>query len=362
MPEYHEQVKNRTTLKLRERMRGLPFFMTDFFRGVSDVTSVLTRIGYAYDLRIFFQFLIEEYAEFGDKEISDMEISDLNAITSDHIEAFMEYLDYYVRNDDTKTLILQNDENGKSRKLAAVRTMFAYFFKKRLINSNPAVLVDFPKRHAKNIIRLEINEIAKLLDEVESGEHLTDRQKKYHKYTKSRDLAIISLLLGTGTRVSECVGIDRGHIDFDLNAVKITRKGGSESILYFGSEIEEALKGYLPHRNEIQAADAEDNDALFLSMQNRRISVRAVEKLVKKYARLVTTLKKISPHKLRSTYGTQLYRETGDIYLVADVLGHADVNTTRKHYTEMDENRRKDAAKFVKLREPPDPDGTPKNR
>jgi site-specific recombinase XerD len=215
--------------------------------------------------------------------------------------------------------------------------------------------VDFPKRHAKNIIRLEINEIAKLLDDVESGEHLTERQKKYHRYTKSRDMAIISLLLGTGMRVSECVGIDIGHIDFDLNGVKVTRKGGSESILYFGGEIEDALKGYLLRRNEIQARAA-DKDALFLSLQNRRISVRAIEKLVKKYARLVTTLKKISPHKLRSTYGTQLYRETGDIYLVADVLGHADVNTTRKHYAEMDENRRKTAAKYVKLRERPDID------
>ncbi|MDR2650276.1 MAG: tyrosine-type recombinase/integrase [Clostridiales bacterium] len=353
MPDYHEQIKNKTTLRLRERLRGLPLFLNDFFRGVSDVTSVLTRIGYAYDLRIFFQFLTEECPEFNGKSINDIDIGDLSAITADHIEEFMEYLNYYVRNDKTGTLIFKNDENGKSRKLSAVRTMFSYFFKKRVIKSNPAVLVDFPKRHAKNIIRLEINEIAKLLDEVESGEHLTDRQKKYHRYTKSRDMAIISLLLGTGMRVSECVGIDIGHIDFNLNGVKVTRKGGSESILYFGSEIEEALKGYLLRRNDIHVCSV-DKDALFLSLQNKRISVRAIEKLVKKYARLITTLKKISPHKLRSTYGTQLYRETGDIYLVADVLGHADVNTTRKHYAEMDENRRKDAAKYVKLRERPD--------
>ncbi len=92
-------------------------------------------------------------------------------------------------------------------------------------------------------------------------------------------------------------------------------------------------------------------DALFLSMQNRRLTVRSVENLVKKYASRVTTVKKITPHKLRSTYGTTLYQETGDIYLVADVLGHKDVNTTRKHYAAMkDENKRK-AAKTVRLRE-----------
>ena len=73
-------------------------------------------------------------------------------------------------------------------------------------------------------------------------------------------------------------------------------------------------------------------DALFLSLQNRRMAVRSVENLVKKYSRLVTTVKNITPHKLRSTYGTTLYQETGDIYLVADVLGHKDVNTTKKHY------------------------------
>ena len=89
-------------------------------------------------------------------------------------------------------------------------------------------------------------------------------------------------------------------------------------------------------------------------MQKNRISVRAVENLVKKYSRTVTTLKNITPHKLRSTYGTQLYRETGDIYLVADVLGHRDVNTTRKHYADIEDERRRKAAGKVKLREHPE--------
>ena len=87
-------------------------------------------------------------------------------------------------------------------------------------------------------------------------------------------------------------------------------------------------------------------------MQKKRISVRSVEKLVKKYAQLVTTMKKITPHKLRSTFGTTLYQETGDIYLVADVLGHSDVNTTKRHYAAIDEQRRRSAKNIVKLREP----------
>jgi site-specific recombinase XerD len=179
---------------------------------------------------------------------------------------------------------------------------------------------------------------------------LNERRKIFHELTKARDAAIVTLLLGTGMRVSECVGIDINHIDFKVNGVKVTRKGGDEVILYFGDEVEAALKNYLAGREKIKPLKGHEN-ALFLSIQNRRITDRAVQNLVKKYASLVTSLKKISPHKLRSTFGTQLYRETGDIYLVANVLGHSDVNTTRKHYAKMDDEFRRRAAKAVRLRE-----------
>ena len=162
---------------------------------------------------------------------------------------------------------------------------------------------------------------------------------------------MLTLLVGTGIRVSECVGLDIQDLDFDTNGMRILRKGGSEVILYFGDEVREALLDYLDERELITAKEGSE-DALFLSMQRSRISVRAVENLVKKYSRTVTTLKNITPHKLRSTYGTQLYKETGDIYLVADVLGHKDVNTTRKHYAAIEDERRRKAAGKVKLREP----------
>lgn len=104
------------------------------------------------------------------------------------------------------------------------------------------------------------------------------------------------------------------------------------------------------NRNSIIPEEGSEN-ALFLSLQKKRMNVRSVENLVKKYARIVTPLKKITPHKLRSTYGTNLYRETGDIYLVADVLGHSDVNTTKKHYAALEDERRRSARNAVKLRE-----------
>jgi len=207
-----------------------------------------------------------------------------------------------------------------------------------------------PKIHDKAIVRLDIDEVVQLLDEVESGESLTARQQMYHQRTKTRDLALLTLLLGTGIRVSECVGLDLDDVDFKNNGIKVHRKGGAEVMVYFGDEVLEALLNYIEERKCITPVDGHTN-ALFLSLQNKRITVRAVENLVKKYSKLVTNVKKITPHKLRSTYGTTLYQETGDIYLVADVLGHKDVNTTRKHYAALEEDRRKKAGRVVKLRD-----------
>jgi site-specific recombinase XerD len=198
---------------------------------------------------------------------------------------------------------------------------------------------------------LDVDEVVRLLDHVEAcGEELTGQKKVYHEKTKYRDLAILTLLLGTGIRVSECVGLDIQHVDFNNNGIKVTRKGGNEMVVYFGDEVYEALQIYLETERAATTPLPGHENALFLSIQKKRMGVQAIENMVKKYARQVTPGKKITPHKLRSTYGTNLYRETGDIYLVADVLGHKDVNTTRKHYAAIDEERRRSAANAVKLR------------
>ena len=190
-----------------------------------------------------------------------------------------------------------------------------------------------------------------LLDYIEHcGESLSGQKRVYYEKTKERDLALVTLLLGTGIRVSECVGLDIEDVDFKNNGIRVTRKGGNEMIVYFGDEVAKALKNYLEVRSGITPIAGHEH-ALFYSTQRRRMGVQAVENLVKKYAREITTTKKITPHKLRSTYGTTLYQETGDIYLVADVLGHRDVNTTKKHYAAIDDNRRRKAATAVRLRE-----------
>lgn len=279
-------------------------------------------------------------------EIVDFPLSILDDITREDIEEYMEYMSLYYK--DGKEIT--NEERGKKRKLSALKSFYNYFYKAELIKTNPASLVALPKIHEKEIVRLDPDEVAQLLDNVEDGSNLSKKQTAFHEKTKVRDVAMLTLLLGTGIRVSECVGLDLNDVDFKNNGIKIRRKGGYETVVYFGEEVEGALLDYFNERHHIIPAQGSE-EALFLSLQNRRISVRAVENLVKKYASTVTNLKKITPHKLRSTYGTTLYRETGDIYLVADVLGHKDVNTTRKHYAALEEDRRKMAAKAVKLRE-----------
>lgn len=343
---YHDELNKKNILHLRELLDTLPPFCAQYFRGMQDYTSSRTRIAYAYDIRIFFEYLHESNPVFHKTPIKEYPLEILDQITRLDIEEYLDHCSYYIK--DGKEYM--NDERGKARKLASLRSFYNYFFRNEMIEKNPAALVKMPKLHEKEIVRLDPDEVAILLDTVETGEKLTKKQMQYHEKNKLRDVALLTLLLGTGIRVSECVGIDLQDIDFKNNAVKIRRKGGYEAVVYFGDEVLTALTDYLEKRETMQPVEGHEN-ALFLSMQNKRITVRAVENLVKKYALPVTNLKKITPHKLRSTYGTTLYRETNDIYLVADVLGHKDVNTTRKHYAALEEDKRRMAAKAVTLRE-----------
>lgn len=343
---YHDELSKKNIEKLRELQSSLPSFCRMYFRGTNDTIASRTKIAYAYDLRLFFEFIIKHKKL--ESSIQDLPLSILDRIKREDIEDYLEYLSLYTNSTEDEVM---NEERGKSRKLASLRSFYNYFFTNELIDTNPASLVKMPKLHEKEIIRLDPNEVAILLDQVEDGTKLTDKQLQYHDKTKIRDVALLTLLLGTGIRVSECVGLDLQDVDFDNMGIKVRRKGGYEDVVYFGDEVYDALAAYIEKRQHIIPLTGHEN-ALFLSMQNRRLTVRSVENLVKKYSKLVNSLKKITPHKLRSTYGTTLYQETGDIYLVADVLGHKDVNTTRKHYAAMKDAHKRKAAKSVKLREP----------
>lgn len=348
---YHAQSDIKRLDRLHALEKELPLVCTDFFRSVSQTTSTLTRLAYAYDFRLFFQYLNRENPFFADIEPRFMTDKHLRMIQKRDIDGYQEYLmQYYVTDEATgESTVIQNHELGIMRKLCSLRSLFEYLFKNSHIEANIATLVTLPKLHDKPILRLEQDEMQKMLDTVASGEGLTKAQQRYLNFTRTRDTAMLLLFLGTGIRVSECVGLDIDDLDFDMNAFLVTRKGGDQSILYFPDQVADALQAYLVERNKIQPLEGHEN-ALFLSLQKRRMTQRAVENMVKKYALVAAPLKKrISPHKLRSTFGTNLYQETGDIYLVADVLGHSDVNTTRRHYAAMSDANKRKASRMVPL-------------
>ena len=345
---YHEQTDKNIHNKLTELLPMLPPFCRQFFRGIEPRTQSRTRLAYAYDLHVFFTFLWNANPEYRKnyQSIRDFRLRDLDSVALQDIEEYMEYLKYRPGENGEE---ISNRENGIKRKIASLKSFYNYFYNNEMIETNPAAKARLPKLHQKDIVRLNPEETGRFLSEAETGAHLSDRQKAYHEKTKVRDTALLSLLLGTGMRVSECVGIDLPDLNMQECGVLIHRKGGKEVTIYFGDDVAEALLPYLEERKRLLAAPGSEA-ALFLSLQNKRLNVRSVENLVKKYARSAAPLKRITPHKLRSTYGTALYRETGDIYLVADVLGHADVNTTKKHYAAIEDDRRRMARDAVRLR------------
>ncbi|MCI6420482.1 MAG: tyrosine-type recombinase/integrase [Blautia sp.] len=349
---YREQEKIENTVKLREFLKELPPYVKDYFRAKEPTTSDKTRLSYAYDLRVFFRFLKESNPALKEKSICDISLADLSSLKPVDFEEFEEFLKAYQTADGR---LETNSRVGIARKMSCLRSFYEYLCKRQLVPYNPVRMVDMPRVKEKAIIQLDPDEVVTLLDHIENyGNQLSGVQLYHYNKQKYRDLAIVTLLLGTGVRVSECVGLNISDIDFKNNGIRILRKGGNEMVVYFGEEVEKALKDYLDlSRNGITPL-AGHEDALFLSGQRKRISVDAVEKMVKKYCSAVS-VKTITPHKLRSTYGTALYRETGDIYLVADVLGHADVNTTKKHYARLTDDRRRAASKAVILRENTDP-------
>ena len=356
--KYYKEKRKTQTLRLRELVKQLPDFAADYIYSKEVTTQTSTLISYSYDLLTFFRFLISQNPSLKKYAVKELPLSVLDQITSEDIVEYQRYLELNVDG--------EAHENGKkaiARKLSPLRGMFQYHFEREYIKKNPMVLVKLPKlKKDKNIIRMNNYEVQAVLETVEQqNAMMSERQKKYCKKTQKRDLAILTLMLCTGIRVSECCGLDLTDIDFQVDSLTIVRKGGGQDVLYFGGEVHKALLDYVESERELIAPLESHQDALFYSLQGKRISVDAIERLVKKYAKMAVPNKKITPHKLRSTYGTALYRETGDIRLVADVLGHENINTTIDYYAAIEDEHKKQAANAVSFRKPNAPNQTDTN-
>jgi site-specific recombinase XerD len=322
---YQEEQIGKLQLELTKIRQQLPDFCSLFLTGIED-KAIKTRILYAKNLNMFFTYLRTKL----DKNI--LTINDLNNVKSTDIEQFLSYLSEYTTCVDGKEKTETNTAQGKKSKLCSIKALYTYLYKHEFISKNIASFVDMPEIKEKSIVRLEGEEITNFKNAVKKDKTNSNRV---------RDTAILNLFLGTGLRISELVGINITDIDLINNSVMVTRKGDHQQRIYLSEDAVIALKKYLDQR-------VSQEDALFISKLGRRISTAEVGKIVRKYGKQVTD-KNITPHKLRSTYGTELYKQTGDIYLVANNLGHKDVNTTRDHYAAMEEERRKQAAKNFKI-------------
>lgn len=334
---YLNDQKEKILIRLKAIEKKLPPVCHDFLTFYLSAKDAQPRtvLSYAQDLEVFFYFLEKENPTFKDR--TKITPDDLERLTMSDIQEYMVFLENYTK--DGKRY--QNSASGKSRKLSSLRSLYKYMLNMRMIKTDPTVLIPFPKQKKKNIVMMENDEMDEFMDNVEDGKTLTDRQHDLSDKMKERDIAIVTLLLHTGIRISELVGLDLNDINFKDSSIRVIRKGGDEDYVYFDEEVEYALKSYIDSERPKDTGLT----ALFISRKGNRISIRAVERMVRKYAAVLPN-KKITPHKLRSTFASHLYRKTGDIYLVKDALHHKNISTTTR-YASIGEDQKRSVPKLI---------------
>ena len=335
METYRDEKNVRVLEKINDLTVDLPMFVRRFANEylVTKNKAPRTVLGYVGDIKVFLEYLEKTLGI----PVMQISISTLGSLTADDIQDYLMYLMRYNRKDpnNNKTIRESNQAPARARKLSSLRALYRYLIAHNHLEKNVAELVDMPKIEEKAITYLEKEEVRNVLQGAETGDSLTETQFKFAKNSQMRDVAILTLLLHTGIRVSEMVGIDLQDIDWDERRIKIFRKGRKEQYVYFNAPVEEALQDYIEYERKVPS---EDLNALFISRKGQRISVRAVERLV--------PMKRITPHKLRSTFATNLYEETGDIYVTSDALGHSSLETVKK-YTNLHDERRRKAAEAI---------------
>lgn len=343
--------------ELKRRLSELPEFIFNYIqRYIKNTTSLNTKIAYCKDAKVFLEFL-KTLPKF--HNINDIKLFDTNhfkLLVKIDIEDYLLHLENYNITYDTVsgknvTMSIQNDKQGKMRKLSSLRSLFDYLYSSELIEKDITQLVKMPKVSDKIKSKLSIDEVVVFLENIENGSGLSKKERQFHEVTKNRDIAIATTLLGTGIRVSELVNLNIRDINFRENHFKVTRKGQNEEIIYCNDEVISALRNYYEERIVIKGISGEHEQAFFLSTQKKRMDEKSVRNMIKKYTRKSGIIKNITPHSLRRTFGTNLYNEVGDVYLVAELLGHKSVETTKKHYAELNVERKRKALQQYKLRD-----------
>lgn len=207
-----------------------------------------------------------------------------------------------------------------ARKVAAVRSLFKYCFKRGIVEQNPAHLLIVPKKD-KPLPKTATPEDLSRMMELATGDSAESAQNR----------AILELLYGTGIRLSELVNLNEEDINFKLNQIKVLGKGAKQRIVPFGNQAETALKNHLDTKPQLygERTNADARKAVFIAASGQRLYPRAVQRIVKDYLQRASEVTQKSPHVLRHSFATHLLDKGADIRVIKELLGHANLAATQ---------------------------------
>lgn len=332
---------------LRDYTSQMPDFVTEYIIEYYTGESINTQIGYSIDIRVFLNYLISEVFRDVD-DIKNITLSHINKIKVSDLISFKAYLREYSQDSTTATgkpikRVYKNSAYGINRKMSAVRGLFIYLYKTEQIKENITDKVDFAKLHQKIKKRLTSQETFDLFDAIFNGEkYYEGRLLTEYKNRQLRDIAIFTTYLGTGIRVSELINIKIEDVDLDTNTIIVTRKGGDQQEIFLPPQVKTAICDYI--NSEKEKRENPDTGPLFLSRNKKPFTASGIEKLLKGYCQTVgiTNPDKARPHALRRTFACQLLEDGIDIKMVADLLGHKNIEVTHKYYAQYNAKARKD--------------------
>lgn len=344
----------------------LPDFMYDFFIYLKNAVSINTRLAYLSDIRFFCRYLVHEIQLFPVTQVQDLTVDHFNQIRAKDVNRYLgEYCSRYIVSGKDWDYVMENHNRSLSRKKSSLSVLFKYLYRDETLERNITDgfnPIKLPKPQPDAIKRLEIDEVAVMLDAVDRGEGLTEKERQYWEKTKYRDKAILLLFTTFGLRLSELQQLNLSSFNFNRGEFKIYRKRGKEVNMPLNQSAVHSVTQYIELERPLLLDKANDEDALFLSLQGGRITVRAIRQLVKKYTSIplgTTRDEGYSPHKLRATAASSLIEYGFSIYDVQNLLDHDNVTTTQL-YAAHKKNVKRDIVKNYELVDAFDPNTKPK--
>lgn len=338
--------------KCKELEEELPKFLAGFHRYLKGNVLPMTRLAYLYDIRFFCQYLISERPDLTEaKTTHDIKLSDFEKIKAVDINMYIDYCRSYEKETDSAVYVYENNNKTLAKKKSSVSVMFKQLYRDELLSTNITDGFDpirVPKPGEREIKALHDDEVMIMLDAVSAGTHLTEKERAFWEKTKKRDKAILIMFLTYGLRISELQQLNISSFNFQRGEFKIYRKRGKESIMPLNQSVTMVVLDYINNERASESEiDEEHRDALFLSIQNKRMTERAIRDMTKKYTSIgMQTSRKAgySPHKLRATAATSLIGRGNSIFDVQALLDHEQVTTTQL-YAAHSQNVKRDLVK-----------------